>query len=328
LTSENHGSADAAQLDKVISEAKSILIGTHLNPDGDALGCALAMSLYLDARGKQNEVVCHHMPPKNLEFLPGSERIHQVPLRDDYDLAIMLDLESFERLGTTGPYFEKAPYLVLIDHHIPHHAPGNLRIVDTKAPATAVILTRMLLEMGGTLTPEMSTNLLTGIVTDTGSFRYRNTTPEAMHIAARLLEEGGNLNQISEEVYRSRPIAGMMLLGIMLTKMKTSNEGKLAWSILVHDDFVKCGATEEDTEEFVNEMLTIDTVQIAALARESKPGKLRVSLRSRGKYDVAEVARKFGGGGHINAAGCSFETTPEEAEKLLVEGMKVCLASS
>jgi phosphoesterase RecJ-like protein len=324
----NGGPAEAKQLDEVLSRAKSVLIGTHLNPDGDALGCALAMSLYLDARGIPNEVLCHHAPPKNLEFLPGSDRIRQTPLRNDHDLAIMLDLESIERLGTTGHYFENAPYLVLIDHHIPHHAPGNLRIVDTKAPATAVILTRVLLEMGGTLTPEMSTCLLTGIVTDTGSFRYRNTTPEAMHIAARLLEEGGNLNQISEEVYRSRPLAGMMLLGVMLSKMKTAENGRLAWSILVHDDFVKCGATEEDTEEFVNEMLTIDTVQIAALARESKPGKLRVSLRSRGKYDVAAVARGFGGGGHINAAGCSFETTPEEAEALLVEGMKHCLASS
>jgi phosphoesterase RecJ-like protein len=321
------GPAEAAELDKVIKEAESILIGTHLNPDGDALGCALAMSLYLDGIGKQNEVVCHHMPPKNLEFLPGSDRIRQVPKHESHDLAIMLDLESIDRLGTTAPYFENAPKLVLIDHHIPHHAPGDLRIVDTKAPATAVILTRLLIEMGATLTPEMSTNLLTGIVTDTGSFRYRSTTPEAMHLAARLLEEGGNLNLISEEVYRSRPMAGMKLLGTMLSKMHTACNDKIAWSVLVHDDFTKCGATEEDTEEFVNELLTIQTVQIAALAREGKPGKIRVSLRSRGKYDVAQVAREFGGGGHINAAGCSFETTPEEAERLLVEGMKACLGS-
>jgi len=321
------GPAEAMQLAEVLRNAKSILIGTHLNPDGDALGCALAMSLYLDDLGKKNEVVCHHLPPKNLEFLPGSDRIHLEPQNKDHDVAIMLDLESIDRLGTVAPHFEKAPYLVLIDHHIPHHAPGDLRIVDTKAPATAVILTRLLIEMGGTLTPDMSTNLLTGIVTDTGSFRYRNTTPEAMHLAARLLEEGGNLNLISEEVYRSRPMAGMKLLGIMLTKMKTACNDKLSWSVLVHDDFVKCGATEEDTEEFVNELLTIQTVQIAALAREAKPGKFRVSLRSRGKYDVAQVAREFGGGGHINAAGCSFETTPEEAEALLVEGMKKCLGS-
>ena len=317
----------AQQLAVAIQNAKSILIGTHLNPDGDALGCALAMSLYLDSLGKPNEVLCHHAPPKNLEFLPGAERIRQIPLKDDHDLAIMLDLESIERLGTPAPYFEKAPHLVLIDHHIPHHAPGDLRIIDTKSPATAVILTRVLLEMGATLTPEMSTNLLTGIVTDTGSFRYRNTTPEAMHLAARLLEEGGDLNMISEEVYRSRPMAGMRLLGVMLSNLHTDCDDRLAWSVLHNGDFIKCGATEEDTEEFVNELLTINTVQIAALLRESKPGKIRVSLRSRGKYDVAGVARQFGGGGHVNAAGCSFETTPEEAEALLVEGMKACLGS-
>ena len=152
----DHG--DAAALDEVIRNSSSILIGTHLNPDGDALGCALALSLYLDGIGKQNEVVCHNVTPKNLEFLPGAERIRQVPLRNDHDLMIMLDLESIERLGSVGYLFEKAPHLVLIDHHIPHHAPGDLRIVDTKAPATAVILTRILLEMGATLTPDMSTN--------------------------------------------------------------------------------------------------------------------------------------------------------------------------
>ncbi|MEA2554447.1 MAG: bifunctional oligoribonuclease and phosphatase NrnA [Fimbriimonadaceae bacterium] len=319
--------SEAQQLNSAIQNATSILIGTHLNPDGDALGCALAMSLYLDSIGKPNEVLCHHAPPKNLEFLPGSDRIRQVPQGKDHDLAIMLDLESLERLGTVAPYFENAPHLVLIDHHIPHHAPGDLRIVDTKAPATAVILTRLLIHLDATFTPEMSTNLLTGIVTDTGSFRYRNTTPEAMHLAARLLEEGGDLNRISEEVYRSRPMAGMRLLGVMLSGLKTDCADRLAWSVLDHSDFIKCGATEEDTEEFVNELLTINTVQIAALLRESKPGKVRVSLRSRGKYDVASVAREFGGGGHINAAGCSFESTPEEAEALLVEGMKACLGS-
>lgn len=317
----------AQQFQRAIQEANSILIGTHLNPDGDALGCALALSLYLDAIGKPNEVLCHHMPPKNLEFLPGASRIKQTPDNPNHDLAIMLDLESIERLGIPGQYFENVKNLVLVDHHIPHHAPGNLRIVDTKAPATAVILTRVLLQLDAEITPEMATNLLTGIVTDTGSFRYRNTTPEAMHLAARLLEVGGDLNMISEEVYRSRPMAGMRLLGVMLSRMRTSCDDRLAWSVLVHDDFIRCGATEEDTEEFVNELLTISTVQIAALLRESKPGKIRCSLRSRGKLDVASVAREFGGGGHINAAGCSFETTPEEAESALVEGMKACLGS-
>lgn len=317
----------AHEFQSAIAGANSVIIGTHLNPDGDALGCALAMSLYLDSIGKENEVLCHHNPPKNLEFLPGAERIKQVPSNPTPDLAIMLDLESIERLGTVGQYFESAEHLVLIDHHIPHHAPGSIRIVDTKAPATAVILTRVLLQLGATITPEMATNLLTGIVTDTGSFRYRNTTPEAMHIAALLLEAGGDLNMISEEVYRSRPMSGMRLLGVMLSNMRIACNDKLAWSVLVHDDFIKCGATEEDTEEFVNEMLTISTVQIAALLREAKPGKIRCSLRSRGKLDVASVAREFGGGGHINAAGCSFETTPQEAEALLVEGMKACLGS-
>lgn len=317
----------ATQFAEAIGNASSIIVGTHLNPDGDAIGCALAMSLFLDGIGKKNEIVCHDLPPKNLEFLPGSGRIQKSPSNADHDLAIMLDLESIERLGSVAPHFQKAGKLVLVDHHIPHHAPGDLRIVDTKAPATAVILTRLLIQMGAKFTPDLATCLLTGIVTDTGSFRFRNTTPEAMHLAAQLLEEGADLNQISEEIFRSRPLAGARLLGVMLTRLKLACSGQIAWSVLHQADFIECGATEEDTEEFVNEILSISSVNVAALLREGKPGKVRCSLRSRGKFDVAVVARQFGGGGHMNAAGCSFESTPEEAEAKLVEGMKSCLGS-
>jgi phosphoesterase RecJ-like protein len=242
-------------------------------------------------------------------------------------LAIVLDMESLSRLGTAGPFFEAIPRMILIDHHIPVHAPGDLRIVDVKSPATALILTRLFLALNARFTPEMATCLLTGIVTDTGSFRFRNTTPEAMHTAASLLEAGGDLQSIAEEIYRRRPLAGLKLLGVMLTKMKLDCGDRIAWSVLVYDDFLKCGATEEDTEEFVNEILAGATVQIACLMREAKPGKVRVSLRSRGNHDVAAVAAKFGGGGHANAAGCSFDTTPEEAERLVVEGMRQCLGS-
>lgn len=310
-----------------IKSAKSVLIGSHLNPDGDALGCAVGLSLYLDSIGVKNEVVNHDKIPKNLEFLPGVDRVRKVPVQGPHDLVIMLDLESIDRLGSISEYFREAPRLIVVDHHIPVHSPGDLRIVDTKAPATAVIITRILHELQADFTPEIATCLLTGIVTDTGSFRFRNTTPEAMHLAALLLEHGGDLNLIAEEIFRKRPMAAIRLLGVTLSKMKTDCGDRLAWSVLTQEDFLKCGATEEDTEEFVNELLTGTTVRIAALLREGKPGKIRVSLRSRGTYDVTTVAREFGGGGHKNAAGCSLDMPPEQAEALVVEGMRKCLAS-
>lgn len=316
-----------AMFKEELSEAKTVLIGTHLSPDGDALGSAMAMSMYLDSIGVQNEVLCHHPAPRNLEFLPGVERVQQAPKLDHYDLGIVLDLDSMERLGKMEPYFAKCRRLAVIDHHIPHAAPGDLRIVDTDAPATAVILTRLLVELKATITPEMATCLLAGVVTDTGSFRFRNTTPESLALSAYLLECGGDLNRISEEVFQSKTLSSVQLLGHTLEVMRLACDEKVAWSVLSHDDFERTGGADQDTEGFVNEMLFITTVQIAALMREPVKGKVRCSIRSRGNYDVAEVARHFGGGGHRNAAGCTIELPLEQAEEQLVARLKECLAS-
>lgn len=310
-----------------LADASTVLIGTHLNPDGDAIGCALAMSLYLDSLGIQNEVLCHHGAPKNLRFLPNVDRIHQEAKLDQYDLGIVLDLDSLERLGKTEPFFSRCRRLVVIDHHLPHAAPGDLRIVDTAAPATAVILTRLLIELEASITPEQATCLLTGIVTDTGSFRFRNTTPEALSLSAYLLEHGGNLTLVSEEVFQNKPLCSVRLLGHTLERMKLACDDRIAWSTLPVADFEATGAEDEDTEGFVNEMLFITTVQIAVLMREPRAGLIRCSLRSRGDLDVAQAARFFGGGGHRNAAGCTLEMPLAEAEAQLVERVKACLAS-
>ncbi len=311
-----------------INNASKILIGTHLNPDGDALGSALGLALYLESLGKTVEVLCHHDAPKNLRFLPTVNRVRQIPLHTDHDLGIIVDLESFERLGTTAPYFEAMKRLVVIDHHVPHEAPGDLRIVDIGSAATALILTRLFEALDATITADMATCLYTGISTDTGSFRFRNTSSDALSAAATLLENGANLELVSEEIFQNRQLSSARLLGHALETMKLDVDDRLAWGCLSHRDFEWAKATDEDTEGFVNELLSIETVQIAALLREAKPGKIRCSLRSRRGFDVASVAREFGGGGHKNAAGCNFEGSLSDAEHQLVEGMRKCLASS
>jgi phosphoesterase RecJ-like protein len=310
-----------------LASVRSVLIGTHLNPDGDALGSAMAMSMYLDSLGIENEVICHHPAPRNLRFLPHVSRVLQHPTRDEYDLGIVLDLDSLERLGNTEPYFARCKRLVVIDHHIPHAAPGDLRLVETSAAATAAILTRLLIELDAKISPDMATSLLTGIVTDTGSFRFRNTTPEALALSASLLECGGDITLINEEVFQSKTLSSVKLLGHTLEVMRLACDNQIAWSALSVRDFELAGAVDEDTEGFVNEMLFVTSVQIAALMREPKAGKVRCSLRSRGDFDVAEVARHFGGGGHRNAAGCTIELPLEEAEAQLVERLKACLGS-
>lgn len=311
-----------------VQQASSVLIGTHLNPDGDALGSALALSHYLDGLGIDNEVLCHHAPPRNLMFLPGVGRIRQEPTEEKHSLGVVLDLDSLDRLGNAEPFFASCERIIVIDHHVPHEAPGDLRIVDTAAPATAVILSRILFAAQARITPQIATCLLTGIVTDTGSFRFRNTTPEALAISAQLLECGADINVVSEEIFQRKPVSSVRLLGTMLDSMSLAVQDRLAWGVIRVEDFDHAGARDEDTEGFVNELLAIDSVQIATLIREPKPGKVRASLRSRGDFDVAEVARDFGGGGHRNAAGCNFDLPLGEAVDKLVARLKDCLASS
>lgn len=313
--------------EKVLA-AKSVLVASHLNPDGDALGSCLGVSYYLESLGIQHDVVRHSEVPQNLKFLPGIERIRRTPTMDRHDLGIVLDLDSTERLGSTAEYFEKCDEVIVIDHHVPHEAPGDFRIVDQSAAATAAILTRMFLELDAPISPAMATCLLAGIVTDTGSYRFRNTNAEALILSGRLLEAGGDITLISEEVFQNKPLSAVRLLGLMLEHMTLDSSEQLAWGTICFGDFQETHATDEDTEGFVNEMLAIQTVRIAALFRETKPNWVRVSLRSRGEFDVSAIAREFGGGGHKNAAGCSFDLPIDEAVDLVVPKLRECLESS
>lgn len=311
-----------------VADAKSVHIGTHLNPDGDALGSALAVAQYVELLGKSATVFCHDPAPAYLRFLPGSEKILNEPIASPPDLGIVVDLEALDRLGRLKEHFSNASRLIVIDHHIPHESPGDLRIVDPSAPATAAILADLWERSEHRLTTGIAECLLTGVVTDTGSFRYPNTTPHTLNIAARLLESGADIAKICEIVYQSRELPAVRLLGAALERMKLVSDQQIAYVTLPLSIYDNVGADESDTEGIVNELLSIRTVRIAATIRESRSGKIRASLRSRGAIDVAAGAQTLGGGGHRNAAGISLEASLEEAESQIVELLKKCLDSS
>lgn len=315
------------ELIKEIQAANSIVLASHVNPDGDSIGSLLAMSFVLDQLNKPHTVLTHHQPPRNLKFLPQVERLTQIEEDLSPDLAIVLDLENLDRVGASllGT-IEKAKRLVVIDHHIPHERPGDLRIISTKSPATASILADLIQDSEIQITQEIATCLLTGIITDTGSFRFPNTTSHAMHCAAGLLEAGASLAQIIEEVYMRASLPSIRLKGEALSRLKLSLDNRIAWTCLPYEVFQEHQASDEDTEGLVNELLAIETVEIAAILREHSPGIIRGSLRSRGERNVAILAREFGGGGHKNAAGVSFRGSIDKAESQLVEEMKKCLA--
>lgn len=311
-----------------VRAAKGVIVGTHLNPDGDAVGAALATSLVLDQLGVDNEVVLSDPPPYYLEFLPGTDRIRMEPASDRHSLAIILDLEAASRLGRVAPYFEPCGRTIVVDHHIPHEALGDLRIVCVKSPATCSILLDLFANSEIDITPEIAECLLTGILTDTGNFRYPNTDAHALHSAGVLLERGADLPEITREVYMQRERPAIDLLARAVMRIKTAMDGRLAWTTLPKALFDELGADEQHSEGIANELLSIKGVSIAAVLRESNQGNVRGSLRSLGNYDVAAAAREFGGGGHVNAAGVSLSGSLEDAEAQLIDALKRCLESS
>lgn len=318
----------ARRLLETLRSAKRVRIGTHVNPDGDALGSALALSHWLDARGISNEVLCQDPAPAHLQFLPGVERLRLEPDEATPDVAAVLDLEALHRLGRLRSHFEAVRPLVVVDHHVPQEAAGDLRLIDTSAAATAVLVAELLLDADRELSPDIATCLLTGLVTDTGSFRYRNVNARALRLAAELVERGANLPLITSEVYQRKRLGAVRLLGRALENLCVDEPHRLAWSTLSPEDFAAAGATREDTESIVNEILAIGSVDVAILLRQAEPGPVWVSLRSRDSFDVGRVAARFGGGGHPNAAGCTFRTSLEEATRLVTEAVRSWSASS
>ncbi len=311
----------------LVQGSSRVLIGCHVNPDGDAIGSALALAMAVEQLGAEADVVCWHEPPANLKFLPGTQRIRRQAGREA-DLAVIVDLESFSRLGGAPDAFREAPVLAVIDHHIPRDRPGDVRLVDQESASTAGILLDLFEAGPIQITAEIAECLLAGVVTDTGCFRHANTTPEVLRQAARLCELGADLSRVTEEVYQRRPEPAARLLGEALAQYRTASDGRLAWIALRSDRMAELGASDEHTEGIVNELLAQENVEAAFLLREVHSSRAKGSLRSRGAIDVAACAREFGGGGHRNAAGLVVDFSIDEAERAVLAAMQKCLASS
>ncbi len=317
----------AAQL---LCEAESLLIVPHLHPDGDALGSALGLYHALKQMGKPVVTVVSHDPvPEIYRFLPDWHTILlEHPQQTTYDLAIVVDQSQLSRAGKHEALARAARKILQVDHHMPLEPFADVRIVDTEAAATAELVYRLLRAMRVCITPEIATCLLTGIVTDTFSFKFPNTTPRTLRIAAALQQAGASLSAISEQVFETRSFSAVKLLGLALSTLQRTPDGKIAWITIPRRAFEESHAHEEETEGIVNFVRSVRGVELAMMLRESPNGKVRVSLRSRGKVNVAHLAQQFGGGGHENAAGCTLETSIAEAEAILVREAQRWMASS
>ena len=287
-----------------LQTARRVLVVSHQDPDGDALGSSLAMGRLLAARGAEVRLYSAGPLPPEYRFLPGLELVaDQLPPAGWCDLALLLDCHQLKRTGPeAAAYLERVDKLAVIDHH---RGPVNLdgaAWVDPRRAATCEMIARMAAAAGWPLDQETAVCLFVGIQTDTGSFRYSNCTAEVFRLAGDLVAAGADPWQISQEVYATS-LQRMRLWGRVVQGLELLAGGKLAVGQVSLEDLAATGCAPEDLENVVEGLRAIRGVEVALLLRQREEGGVKISIRSRGALDVSAVAMALGGGGHHNAAG-------------------------
>ncbi|MBN2373521.1 bifunctional oligoribonuclease/PAP phosphatase NrnA [bacterium] len=299
------------QIESIAKELKkrsSFIIISHENPDGDSLGAQFAMALALISIGKKAQIQCKDPVPKIYDFLPGQEWLLKTnEIRTGkYDMIVCLDCADLDRSGLTF-YPKPPPFLINIDHHFSNTKFGQLNWVDPSASATSEMIFHLLPLLDVEINTDIAVNLYTGIMTDTGSFQYSNTSAGCLNIAGRLVNAGANPQAISSYVYDRKTVPAIRLMGFVLNEMEIHMNGSLAILTVTKKMLDNLQATYEDTEELVSLPQKISGIEVSALIKEVASGEQKISLRSKGRVNVAEMARRFGGGGHPNAAGLKIE---------------------
>lgn len=304
----------------VLQECRSILLSVHKSPDGDALGAQLALLFALESLGK--EVIAWNLDPvpEVYRFLPGSDRIKTGPVKGRYDALVVLDADP-PRTGLFGTDYP-AGRLINIDHHITNPRAWELTWLDPSASATGEMVYDLIRVLGVSINRQIAINIYASIFTDTGSFRYSSTTPQCMRIAADMIEAGAEPWQVTENVYESFAYHRLKLLGSVLSEMKRTEDGSIAWVVVTEELFQRYGATAEDTENFVNFVRSVKGVEVAVLFRQIGKNEYKISLRSKGRVDVTKPAIALGGGGHKNAAGCTISGSLEEVASRVINEIR------
>ncbi len=299
-----------------LKREKRFFIATHVNPEGDALGSSIALSMALASLGKKTLLYNKDMVPLFYHFLPGNERfINLIPpsIQDAWPL-ILLDCNTIERAGLEGVRFK---YSVVIDHHETESSFGNIRWIEPEAAATGMMIFHIIKALGVQITKDIAVNLYSSIAIDTGTFRYSNTTADVLTVSAALIEAGANPALISRNLYEMWSRKRFNLLIMVLNTLEIKNN--IAIMVVTQEMFSKTGTTPEDIETFSGFPRRIADITVSALFREIRNNYWKVSLRSRGDVNVAKIATRFQGGGHKNAAGYGIKASLNTAKKALIE---------
>ncbi|QDU54575.1 DHH family phosphoesterase [Aeoliella mucimassa] len=314
----------------LVSEHESFVLTSHQRPDCDALGSEIAMAEALESLGKKVRIINADPVPENISFIDPSSRIEVLGkdvlpsqvLASDVDLMMVLDTSAWQQLGPMGDVLrESSAKKVVIDHHVSGDDLGAVVFKNDSAEANGRLVLDAIAALGVPVTETMARALFAAIATDTGWFRFQSVGPATYSAVSKLVSAGANPAHIFSQLYEQNSLARVYLQGQILQKIEVSPDGRFAHSGATLDDLSETGADPSDSEDVVNRLLTIAGVEVAALLVQLEPELTKVSLRSRGDFDVRAVAETFGGGGHRAAAGLRISAGFEDARKAVVEAM-------
>lgn len=309
-----------------LQRGRRFVLTSHINPDGDALGCSLALAELLDGLGKQVTVYNESRVPARYAYLPTAGRVSR-RLPTAFDTAVFLECPDHHRVGErVDTLMQVATTVINIDHHVSNSRYGTINYIDSSAAALGELLHPFFGHFDVPVTKAAAVALWTSLMTDTGSFRYDNTRPQTLRLAADMLEHGIDPAPIYDSVYERRSPAGLRLLGRAFTAAELIAGGRIAWVAVPHAWFRETGGTPEDLGTVAEDLRGVTGVEVSVVLREDRPGKVKVSMRSRSDADVHAIAKQFGGGGHVKAAGCTIRATLDDARAQVLAALCNALA--
>jgi phosphoesterase RecJ-like protein len=291
----------------VLGGATEVAIACHVNPDADALGATLGLSLFLRSRGVRTVCSFPNEPfelPRWALELPGRDALVE-PTAFPKEPAVMVtcDVASMDRLGMLTPSANRAGELIWIDHHRSNDGLGTVPLVDPEASSTCEIVFRLSKAIGGELSDDAAACLYAGIVTDTGRFQYQAVRPETLRVAAELREHAFDHAHLARALYEDNGAAYLRVLGVALGRVELDTDADLVWTYLVQEDLATASVGSAEADDLIDVVRTAREADVAAVVKQQRDGRFKVSMRSRGAHDVSAVAQRFGGGGHRLAAG-------------------------
>ena len=304
---------------EIIKNNSKFAITSHVSPDGDNLGSILGLKCLLNELGKKADVFIDDKLPARYSFLPGFDMIQKDTASKEYDYIFVLDCGDRERTGKFAGLIENSSNIINIDHHISNTLFGSINIVDTNSSSTGELLYQIFKINGFDISYNTAVCLYCSILSDTGGFKYSNTTSITHSIAGDLINTGIDFSKMSNLIFESHTKSQLRLMSKVLETLEMYENDKIAVLTLYPDMIAECSASEDEASDFVNFARDIEGVKVGIFIKEKENGTCRVSLRSRSSIDVRLVAEAFGGGGHVKAAGCTINQKSETAKKMVIK---------